>query len=156
MFSFLPVVQFQLKAFDISVSELSVELNYGQWIKELQAEAGYPQVGKRVKRKKSSPWLNCAQPRPHSFFEKLNNRLDDGDHNSWSATGSLLVEVVNIIGVNWFSLIRRNVSKYSRWPLYKVLVWLIQSEGYFNLHVGPENLHKSRSNIFLVFTFLPH
>ena len=46
VFSFLPLVQFQLKAFDISVSKLLVELNYGQLIKELQAEAGYPQVEK--------------------------------------------------------------------------------------------------------------
>ena len=62
----LLLVQFLLNTFDICMSQLSVELNYGQWIKELLTVAN-PKVGKDSTKK--SPWTNCE--RPHSFLATL-------------------------------------------------------------------------------------
>ena len=83
----LLLVQFLLNTFDICMSQLSVELNYGQWIKELLTVAN-PKVGKDSTKKKSLDELWAA-----TFIlgdvEKLSNRLN-GDHNSWSAGRGLL------------------------------------------------------------------
>ena len=62
----LLLVQFLLNTFDICMSQLSVELNYGQWIKELLTVAN-PKVGKDST--KQNPWTNCE--RPHSFLATL-------------------------------------------------------------------------------------